>query len=442
MRCENIIRSAFVSVSALLILGCGGGGGGNSNPPPSQVTPPPETPPPQTPPPETPPPQTPPPEPTPPPAAVTPQLERTVVLSGLQSPWDLAFTPDGVLLFTEKCRGLSVRDASGATRRLFGSSGAAVVATDLFCPGQSGMHGVAIDPQFATNRYVYVYMASNSPPASNRIVRLTVDASYTTVSNRTDIVTDISFKSAGNAWGGSGAHSGGRIRFHPTEGLLYVTTGDNHNSALPQDVTRLGGKVLRITRDGAAAPGNATPAGGDARVFTFGHRNVQGITFHPNTGQPFACEHGPGHSDEVTPLAAGGNGGWDPRPAPGVSCNDNYCGYTSNRPDGRLTSMTDLDRFPNAMRPAWTNSGQSQGMGPCTFLSGTQWSAWNGDLAVGIMADQRLDILQLDNNGMATDVHTGAGLPTARIRSLVQGPDGALYVATDGGEIWRLTPRT
>jgi aldose sugar dehydrogenase len=426
MHRENIVRSAIALLSALCVLGCGGGGSGNPQPAPA-----------------TPPPQSPSPPPPPPAGAVTPVLDRTVVMSGLQSPWDLAFAPDGVMLFTEKCRGLSIRDANGATRRLFGSSGAAVVASDFFCEGQTGMHGVAVDPEFAANRFVYVYMPSNlSSPASNRVVRLTLDAGYTTVSNRTDIVTNIAFKSASNAWGGVGAHSGGRIRFHPTEGLLYVTTGDNHNGPLPQDVARLGGKVLRITRDGVAAPGNGTPAGGIASVFTFGHRNVQGIAFRPSTGQPFSCEHGPGHTDEVTPLVAGGNGGWDPQPAQGVSCTDNYCGYTSNKPDGSPTPMTDLGKFPNAMRPSWTNSGNSQGMGPCTFLSGAQWSAWDGHLAVGIMAAQRLDLLQLDSGGTTSTPHTVTGLPTARVRSLVQGPDGSLYVATDGGEIWRLTPRT
>jgi aldose sugar dehydrogenase len=420
MHRKNIVRSGIVSLSTLLALGGCGSGGGDQQP--AQTTAPP------------------PPLPAP---VAGPQLSRTTVMTGLQSPWDIAFAPDGTMLFTEKCRGLSIRDASGATRRLFGSSGAAVVASDFFCQDQSGMHGVAVDPEFATNRFVYVYMPSNlSSPATNRVVRLTVNAGYTTVSSRTDIVTNISFKNAGNAVGGAGNHSGGRIRFHPAEGLLYVTTGDNHNGPLPQDITRLGGKVLRITRDGAAAQGNGAPAGADARVFTLGHRNVQGIAFRPGTGQPFACEHGPGHTDEVTPLVAGGNGGWDPRPAPGVSCPDNYCGYTSNSPDGTLTPMTDLGKFPNAMRPSWTNDGASQGMGPCTFLSGTQWSAWDGQLAVGIMAAQRLDILQLDGSGTANDSQTVTGLPAARVRSLVQGPDGSLYVATDGGEIWRLTPQT
>src|SRR5690606_8572036 len=146
----------------------------------------------------------PPPAEPPPPSSEVPELDREVVVAGLQSPWDLAFAPDGAMFFTERCRGLSVRDTSDTTRRLFGTSGAAVVASDFFCQGQSGMNGVAIDPEFATNRFVYVYMLSNlSSPASNRVVRLTVSADYTTVADRTDIVTEIAYKNAGNNWGGA-----------------------------------------------------------------------------------------------------------------------------------------------------------------------------------------------------------------------------------------------
>ncbi|MFL6713256.1 MAG: PQQ-dependent sugar dehydrogenase, partial [Sulfurifustis sp.] len=202
----------------------------------------------------------------------------------------------------------------------------------------------------------------------------------------------------------------------------------------------IGGKVLRVTTTGAAAPGNSPPAGFDARIFTYGHRNVQGITFRPNTGQPFSCEHGPGHTDEVTPLVAGGNGGWDPKPEPGVSCADNYCGYISNKADGTPTPMTDAAKFPQALAPSWTNNGRSQGMGPCTFLNGAQWKDWNGRLAVALMADRRLDVLTLNTAGTATAARTVSGIPAERLRSLVHGPDGALYVATDGGEIWRIAP--
>ncbi len=372
---------------------------------------------------------------------VAPTLTRSVFMQGLSSPWDMAFLPDGTMFFTEKCRGLSVRLSDGRVNRLLGMSGTsgyASTAADLFCEGQSGMHGVAIDPAFgAGHRFVYVFSASNlsANPRTNRVLRLAVDDNFAAVSSRTDIVTDIAFKNAANAVGGSGAHSGGRIRFGP-DGYLYVTTGDNHNATLPQDPVRLGGKVLRVDRDGSAAPGNNAPSGFDARIFTYGHRNVQGIAFRPGTGQPFSAEHGPNHSDEVTPLVAGGNAGWDPQNRPGLSCPDNYCGYAGN---ATTMPMTDTTRFPNAMRPSWTNNGASQGMGPATFLVGSQWKAWDGRLAVGIMGGQRLEILELDAAGMAIG-NTNAGLPAARYRSLVQGPDGNLYIATDAGEIWRVVP--
>ena len=370
------------------------------------------------------------------PATDAPTLTRTVVLQGLSSPWDVAVAADGALFFTEKCRGLSVRRPDGSVTRLFGTSGSALVAPDLACVGQSGVHGVALDPGFATNRTLYVYMLSTlSSPRTNRVVRLVVDGGYTSASNRTDIVTDIAFKEVANAVGGAGAHSGGRVRFGP-DGLLYVTTGDNHNPTLPQSPTRLGGKVLRVTTSGAPAPGNTPPAGFDARIFTYGHRNVQGISFRPGTGQPFISEHGPNHSDEVTPLVAGGNGGWDPKDRPALSCPDSYCGYAGNP---STMPMTDVARFPSAMRPSWSNGGASQGMGPAEFLTGAPWRGWNGRLAVGIMGGSRLKILELDAAGATTSA-IDAPLPSVRYRGLTLGPDGSLYVVTDAGEIWRVTP--
>lgn len=362
-------------------------------------------------------------------------------MSGLQNPWDIAFTPDGVMLFTEKCRGLSARLPDGRTVRLFGTSGSALVAPDLFCQGQSGVHGIAVDPEFAKGRRdIYVFMASNlRSPATNRVVRLTLNADATGVGNRTDIVEDIAYKNAANGAGSAGAHSGGRIRFGP-DGFLYVTTGDNHNATLPQDLKRLGGKVLRVNRDGAAAPGNNTPAGGDPRIFTYGHRNVQGITFRPagqpNAGQVFVAEHGPNHSDEVTALVAGGNAGWDPQKRPALRCPDDYCGYAG---DATTMPMTDTQRFPQTMRPSWVYNGSGRGMGPAVFLDGDQWKAWKGRLLVGMMRGQRVAALQLDARGMAVDDAT-VDLPSTRTRALVQGPDGNLYTATDDGEIWRVAP--
>ena len=376
-------------------------------------------------------------------AAGVPALQTTEIMSGLRGPWDLAFAPGGAMLFTEKCHGLSVRLPDGSVRRLFGNGREyALLAADLFCQGQSGVHGIAVDPGFASGRrFVYLYSASNlsKEPRTNRVIRLAVAANWSRVNDRTDIVPDIDFKEAARL-GGPGAHSGGRLRFGP-DGYLWITTGDNHEPDLPQDPKRLGGKVLRVDTDGRAAPGNSAPAGFDARIYTYGLRNVQGIAFRPagqpGAGRAYTTEHGPNHSDEVTALVAGGNGGWDPRNRSSLNCNDGYCGYSGTV---KTMPMTDTERFPQAIQPVWNNQERSEGMGPAEFLSGAAWGAWNGQLAMGFMRAQRLDILSLDASGKAAGVVT-ADVPTTRWRSLVQGPDGALWGSSDDGRIQRVAPR-
>lgn len=130
---------------------------------------------------------------------------------------------------------------------------------------------------------------------------------------------------------------------------------------------------------------------------------VQGIAFRPGAafdGQPFTAEHGPNHSDEVTPLVAGGNAGWDPKNRTGLTCPEGYCGYAGTP---ETMPMTDTERFPDAMLPAWVWDGENRGMGPAEFLNGTQWGAWNGDLVTGIMADGTIYRLVLDDKGNATE---------------------------------------
>lgn len=454
----------------------------------------------------------------------TTNLQHSVVMEGLDNPWDVAFLDDGTMFVTEKCLGLSVRLPSGEVRKLVGmrpvaeedgaaeaestdaaasddaetdtaESGTAetdsesdtdgtatetdagsassteagggeyaMTEDDLFCEGQAGMNGVAVDPDFEENRRIYVYSASRlSDPPTNRVMRFTVDEDFSGVADRTDIVADIPYKLAptDHPFGGPGAHNGGRIRFNPGDGFLYVTTGDNHNSELPQSPTQLGGKVLRIDTDGNAAPDNAPPAGFDPRIYTYGHRNVQGIAFHPETDTPIIVEHGPWHSDEITVLANGGNGGWDPRPdmAGRDSCTNDYCGYSPNEHEGMqrferaaFMPMTDLETYPDAMQPIWDNNGWSQGSASAAFLDGEQWGDWNGHMVVGLMGigfggtplGQRIDVIELDDEGTAVVDVTEMTLPmeSARFRSLVLGPDGSLYAVVDEGMIHKLTPAT
>ncbi|NKX46322.1 PQQ-dependent sugar dehydrogenase [Roseicyclus persicicus] len=394
--------------------------------------------------------------------ANAPSLTYETVMSELNGPWDMAFLEDGTMFFTEKCHGLSVRMPSGDVMRLLGmtgSEGYATTADDLFCEGQAGMLGVAVDPDFASNRLIYVYSASTATGAqSNHVLRLRVADDFASVSDRVDIVDDIPYKPAASdhPFGGPGAHNGGRIRFH--DGYLYVTTGDIHSGDGPQSPVRLAGKVLRIDGDGNPAPDNGAPEGFDPRIFTYGHRNVQGIAFDPDTGAVVIAEHGPWHSDEVTVLRPGGNGGWDPRPnmAGRGDCPDNYCGYSPNQMEGMdpaeraaFMPMTDTATYPDAMPPAWVNDGLSQGTGSAAFLVGDQWGDWNGMMAVGIMGigfggtpvGQRIDLLNIADDGMSAEV-ISMPLPMepGRFRSVVLGPDGNLYAAMDEGEIYRIIP--
>ncbi len=314
--------------------------------------------------------------------ANTTSLNHEVVLSDLDNPWDMAFLDDGTMFFTEKCEGLSVRMPSGDVNALLGmgeAEGYAGTADDLFCEGQAGMMGVAVDPDFEENRRIYVYSTSEmSDPPTNRLMRFTVNEDFTEVSDRTDIVDDVPYKveASDHPFGGPGAHNGGRVRFGP-DGALYLTTGDNHNEEIPQSPTLMGSKVLRIDTDGNAHPENSPPEGFDPRTYTYGHRNVQGLAFHPGSGTPIISEHGPWHSDEITVLENGGNGGWDPRPnmAGRGDCPDDYCGYMPNQAEGMnryeraaFMPMTDFETYPDAMPPIWTNNGWSQGTSSAAFL--------------------------------------------------------------------------
>ncbi len=396
--------------------------------------------------------------------AKAPSLSHTTVLSELESPWDMAFLPDGAMFFTEKCKGLSVRLPSGDVNALMGmkdSEGYASTEDDLFCEGQAGMQGVAVDPDFAENRFIYVYSTSSKTESgTNRLLRLTVNNDLSAVSDRTDIVEDVSYKpkATDHPFGGPGAHNGGRVRFGP-DGNIYLTTGDTHNGEVPQSPTLLGGKVLRIDRDGNPAEGNNPPEGFDPRIFSYGHRNVQGIAFRPGSGEPVVAEHGPWHSDEITVLVPGGNGGWDPRPnmAGRGDCPDGYCGYMPNQMEGMdpkeraaFMPMTDTETYPDAMLPIWTNNGLSQGTSSAEFLTGEQWGVWDGRLVVGVLGigfggtpmGMRIDVIDIAEDGKSVNDVTMMSLPMAagRFRSVVQGPDGSLYAAVDQGEIYQLTP--
>lgn len=400
-----------------------------------------------------------------------PMIKAEVVLQGLENPWDMAFLPDGTMFFTEKCKGLSVRTADGTVNALYGvkgSSGYADVGDDLFCEAQAGVLGVVADRHFAKNRILYLYSSSMKYRGDgcktnfekcdgNIVMRFKVSDDLKSVTDRTDIVTDIQYKpfSSDQPFGDPGAHNGGRLRVGPG-GYLWVAGGDRHRGVCPQDGQLLCGKVLRVDMDGNAHPDNNPPEGFDKRIYTYGHRNVQGIDFRPSDGKAFTAEHGPWHNDEITALVNGGNAGWDPAQNRGGrgECPDQYCGYEPNQKGAMdpalraaYTPMSDT-RFEDLMPPSWNNNGFSQGTGSAAFLKGGNWGIYEGRLAVGIMgigfggtpAGSRIDMISLTPDGLGINGITRMPLGfSKRFRGLVMGPDNALYVSVDAGEIYRVT---
>jgi len=281
---------------------------------------------------------------------------------------------------------------------------------------KGGMMGMAVDGSFASNRHIYTCFLSNITGSLDvRVARWTIDAGYTTLTNRLDIITGISYS--------SGRHSGCRPRFGP-DGYLWVGTGDAAVGTNPQSPTSLGGKVLRVDRDGLGAPGNA---GGAFRpqIHDYGHRNVQGLAFRPSDGMPFSVEHGTDRDDEVNSLVAGANYGWDPVP-----------GYDESRP------MTDKTKFPAAKDASWSSGYPTIAPSGATFLTGSQWGAWNGAMAVAVLKGTQVRILTFNPNGtLATDY--GAFVTNqGRLRAAALGPDGNLYLSQDAnpGSILKVVP--
>jgi glucose/arabinose dehydrogenase len=329
-----------------------------------------------------------------------PALHVSTVVGGLDNPWDLAFAPDAVY-FTERTG--TINALVNGTRVVLGVPG------DVRVAGEGGMLGIAVDPDYATNRTIYTCYSSTA--LDNRIVRWVVAADFSGLVSGTPIVTGMPYNAGAN-----GRHSGCRLEIGP-DGYIWAGTGDAATCGTAQDVNSLGGKVLRLDGGGNPAPGN--PFGN--LVWTFGHRNVQGIAFRAD-GQAYAVEHGPTRDDEVNVLVGGANYGW----APG-------CPYNENVP------MT----FAGAQGAVWSSGFPTIAPSGATFLYGNQWGTWNGTLAVAVLKDRHLRVMVLNGlGGIDGSVSALAGGP--RLRSAVLGPDGNLFITTDvgggGGEIWRVVP--
>jgi aldose sugar dehydrogenase len=353
--------------------------------------------------------------PAPDPEPVEPTLDVQVVMDGLTLPWDVQLLPDGTALVSERGGRLLAHD-EGGTRE---------VALDLpafFTGSEAGLMGLAVSPDVARDGTVFACYATQSggSPQDVRVVRLVLDDTVSTAQVQDALVTGIPVT--------SGRHAGCRLLLH--EGVLLVGTGDAADPDTPQDLTSLGGKVLAVTPEGEPADGAPFVDGADPLVLTYGHRNVQGLAAHPDTGQVYEVEHGPDVDDEVNLLIAGANYGWDPGP----------------RYDERVP-MTDTDAFPDAVEALWSSGDPTHATSGAVVLSGEQWGAWDGALAVAELRGAGVTVLTLDETGATV---TGeARIPEledsyGRLRSLTLDPGGDLWVTTSNGTgdmVLRVSPQ-
>ncbi len=355
-----------------------------------------------------------------------PTLTKTTWVGGLSNPWDIAFLPGTQsALITERAGKVSLVDAAGNATAVAGPS-------DVLAVGEGGLLGLALAPKFTENRNVYTCFSHQGGGNDNRVVRWRLSDDNARLEERADIVTGMPYS--------TGRHSGCRLLFG-TDGYLYVGTGDAAIGPVPQDTQSLGGKVLRVDRNGAAAPGNpSTNPPKDPRVFTYGHRNIQGLALQPGTGRIYSGEHGSNIEDEINLIRPGMNGGWNPVPiAPG---DPPYTEATG--PQQIPIPMTNLS-LPNAVAPVWISTGGTYALSGITFLNHNSWRDWTGAIAGAELANRALRIIRLSEDGLSTTELAVRFDNVRRLRTPVLGPEGALYVATDRGgdppgsdEIWRI----
>lgn len=318
-------------------------------------------------------------------------LRVETFVSGLEVPWSLAFTSPTRLLVTERPGRVRVAE-NGVLRE----KPLAVIA-DVEARGESGLMGIALAPDYPRSRRLYLAYAYDAPKGSEvRVVRFRDDGD--SLSERTAIVEGI--PAARN-------HAGCRIRFGP-DGKLYVTTGDATNREIAQDPKSLGGKTLRLNPDGTIPSDNPFPG---SLVYSLGHRNAQGLDWDPRSGLQLQTEHGPsgfdgpGGGDEVNIVEAGKNYGW-----PIVHHRQSRAGLVSP-----------LLEYTPAVAPA----GGS-------FARGDLLPSFKGDFFFATLRGEKLIRVRLDPANPRRVAETEELLADVfgRLRDVVSGPDGALYVST------------
>ena len=341
-------------------------------------------------------------------------LRAATVTEGLEYPWGLAFLPDGRMLVTERPGRLRLVDADGRLHPQPVSGVPAVAAV-----GQGGLLDVALHPDFARNRWIYLsYAAQGEGGYGTEVVRARLEGQ-----SLRDLKVVFSMRPKTTA----GHHFGSRLVFD-RQGYLYITLGDRGDMGRAQRLDDHAGSVIRLHDDGRVPADNPFVALPNAlpEKFTLGNRNIQGAALHPATGALWAHEHGPQGGDEINVIRAGVNYGW-----PVATYGRNY---------GSGTPIGEGTHIAGTAQPLlqWTPSIAPSGM---AFYRGDKFPAWRGNLFVGALRGQMLVRLELDGERIVREERLLEN-KVGRIRDVRNGPDGYLYLLIDDarGRIVRLEP--
>lgn len=334
--------------------------------------------------------------PSPTPVPKVPTVRDEIVQSGLSLPWDVAFLPDGRMLVTERVGNLLVFESGEPNARRVAN----LAVPGIRAQGESGLMGIAVDPDFARNEFVYV-CASRTDQGQwlNQILRLRLDTAGLTLDG---FVIREGMRAAA-------IHDGCRLVFGP-DGKLWATMGESGQPRLAQDPNSLNGKVLRVNGNGSIPDDNPVLPGAAARTaaYSFGHRNGQGLAFQPGTRTLYEIEHGEDEHDEINVIRAGANYGWPQHQGPGGGPRGYVDPLWSSGPAGTLA----------------TSGG--------AFVAGPQWGLWSGSLFVAQLKEADLRRFTIDGAAV-TQREVLVDRKYGRLRSPVLAPNGALYVTTSNG---------
>ena len=332
-----------------------------------------------------------------------------------EQPWGMAFLPDGGLMFTEKEGGLKFFAAGGTPTAVAG-------LPEAYVEGQAGYLGIALDPAFETNRLVYVSLSTGTPEANSTAVfrgRLSDDNSA--LENAEQIYKADDRDTA--------YHYGSRLAFG-ADGTLFVSLGEGFKyMADAQDPKKTHGKIVRINSDGTIPADNpfADGVNGKPEVWSYGHRNVQGLYFDAATGTLWATEHGPRGGDELNIIKPGVNYGW-----PKITYGVNYDGTVITK-ETAAEGMVQPETY-------WVPSIAPAGL---TMVTSDKYPGWEGDLFSGGMnGPEGLVLVRIDLQDGKVAGKENLLKGELSIRDVVQGPDGYLYVAgKDFDGIFRVVPQ-